>query len=301
MVTGVAEGDLTIKDEVAAWAGASDKLRDVVKWTATSFGALGALLIGTAPLSGLAKVEPTFWTFMLLALFAALALGGVGFVIWKSTSLLAPSMVTLTDVRSDDRYAGVRTLVASEPQAFLGTWGSDVESFLANRAQEYRLLAAVDQMIVREPNQADVRSLRKLRDKLVARVESLGRVSQRLLAVAQFSELSTSFNEARPKLFGGAAAVIFGIAGYLMVLAASSSEAAEAKPTTLPAMVALTPAGEVAVGPLLGPRCRSPFQALVLDGDSKGPWELLVIDPTCTAGKVNVTADQAAVLLSFQR
>jgi hypothetical protein len=297
----VAEGDLTIKDEVGAWAGASDKLRDVVKWTATSFGALGALLIGTAPLSGLAKVEPTFWTFLLLALFAALALGGVGFVIWKSTSLLAPSMVTLTDVRSDDRYAGVRTLVASEPQAFLGTWGSDVESFLANRAQEYRLLAAVDQMIVREPNQADVRSLRKLRDKLVARVESLGRVSQRLLAVAQFSELSTSFNEARPKLFGGAAAVIFGIAGYLTVLAASSSEAAEAKPTTLPAMVALTPAGEVAVGPLLGPRCRSPFQALVLDGDSKGPWELLVIDPACTAGKVNVTADQAVVQLSFQR
>jgi hypothetical protein len=67
-------------------------------------------------------------------------------------------------------------LVASEPQAFLGTWGSDVESFLANLAQEYRLLAAVDQMIVREPNQADVRSLRRLRDKLVARVESLGRV-----------------------------------------------------------------------------------------------------------------------------
>jgi hypothetical protein len=135
-------------------------------------------------------------------------------------------------------------LVASEPQAFLGTWGSDVESFLANLAQEYRLLAAVDQMIVREPNQADVRSLRRLRDKLVARVESLGRVLLRLLAVAQFAELSTSFNEARPKLFGGAAAVIVGTAGYLTVLATSSSEAAEAEQTTPPAMVALTPAGD---------------------------------------------------------
>jgi hypothetical protein len=298
-VMSLGDSDLTIKDEVAAWAGASDKLRDVVKWTATSFGALGALLVGTAPLSGVAKLQPTLQSYLLAAAFASLALAGVAYVIWKSTSLLAPSMVALTDVRSNSRYAGVRTLVASEPEAFLGTWGRDVETFLDNRAQEYRLLAEVDKMIVREANEADVRKLRELRAKLIARVESLGRVSQRLLAVAQFSELSTSFNDARPKLFGGAAAVIVGTAGYLTVLATGTQDSGNSEPSTLPALVALTAAGKDTVGQLVGARCPSPFRALVLEGGSDGPWVVLVTDPRCTSGKLSIATDDASVLLGY--
>lgn len=296
----MAEGDVTVKDEVAAWNSASDKVREVVKWIASAFGALGALLIGTAPLTGLGDVEVLSLKFVVAALFGVLAIGSVAYVVWKATSLLAPSAVTLSDVELDDEFSALRTQIAAEPSSYLGTWGTDVSTFVDNRDNEYALLSAVDTQIAQGPSASDLPKLREAHKQLVVRIEAMGRVSARLLAAAGFHDLANRFASVRKAMFQAAALTVVGVVGFVLTI--GSADAGGDEPgTKFPARVSLTKAGQKSVGPLLGSECTPPFEAVVLSGGSKGPWELLVTDARCTSGEVTVEKSDAKVLLVFDR
>jgi len=296
----VAEGDVTIKDEVAAWGGATDKIREVVKWIATSFGALGALLIGTAPLSGLSKLDVVSWRFAWVAVFGLLALGGVAYVVWRATSLLTPSTVTMVDVESGAEFSALRAAIAAEPAAYLGTWGTDVTTFVTNRDKEYTLFAAVDHAIAQSPDSAELTALREARKGLIARIESMGRISARVLAAAGFHDLATRFAAARRWMFLAAAVTVVGITGFVLAVGGAGTESSDTV-AYVPARVSLTDAGTKALGPLLGASCPQAFEALVLSGGADGPWDLLVTDEHCTSGELTVEKTDGRVLLVFDR
>lgn len=295
----MADGDLTVKDEVAAWNTASDKIREVVKWIASAFGALGALLIGTAPLSGLSAVDVVSLPFLAATLFGLIALGSVAFIVWVATSLLAPSALTLNDLDNDDNFSALKTQIAAEPSSFLGSWGTDVATFVANRDREYALLAAVDAEIAQTSNSTVLPQLRTAHTQLVARIESMGRVSSRLLAAAGFHDLATRFASARPRMFRAAAFTVVGIVGFVLTVGTAEASSDESV-TKLPARVSLTEEGAKSLGTLLGEDCAGAFEVLVLSGGSSGPWEALVTDPRCQAGVVELKKTEAKVMLTFK-
>ena len=296
----MAEGDVTVKDEVAAWSGATDKIREVVKWIATSFGALGALLIGTAPLSGLGKLDLVSWRFALVAIFGIMALGGVAYIVWKATSLLTPSTVTMVDVEGEAGFSALRVEIAAEPAAYLGTWGTDIPTFVSNRDREFALFAAVDHQIAQSPDSAALTALREARRGLLARIESMGRISARVLAVAGFHDLATKFAAARRKMFWAAAVTVVGITGFVLAVGDAGSDSSDPV-THVPAQVSLTDAGAKSLGPLLGASCPEPFEALVLSGGADGPWDLVVTDEHCSSGEMTVEKADGHVLLVFDR
>jgi hypothetical protein len=290
-------------DDVAPWTAASESLRSVVKWIAGSFGALGALLIGTAPLAGFHDSTFGVWTAWIGPIgFGALSLIGVVIVVWLATSLLTPSTVTLSAVQHENTFHVLRAQVAADPTAYLGLWGTDIDSFMENRQTEFTALANVDSQITSLPSDDPrIQGLTAARPLLLKGVEACGKVSARLLAVAAFHDLSQRFSKAKPKIFGAALLVVVGVIGFSATTPKPDKSNTATQPLPVSALIALTTEGKSTVGLGLGPACPDSFQAVVLSGGSGGPWQILVTDPRCTSGTTTLSNKQASVISVFPR
>lgn len=288
------------RDDTAPWTAASESLRSVVKWIAASFGALGALLIGTAPLSGLSNFAASEWQQWLPSIaFGAIALTAVAYIVWQATTLLTPSTITLPEVRTDKGFHTLRDIVAADPTAYLGLWGADIDTFMTNRQTEFRALSKIDEEIASLPDGDNrLQALQSARPLLLRRVAACGVVSARLLAIAAFHDLAQRFSRAKRRIFAAAAVVVVGVAGFVATTPGAASTAdGEHRPQ--PALVSLTTSGESSVRPLIGAKCPKPFKAVLLSGSAEGPWQILVASPECTAGTLELTTEQAAVLSVF--
>lgn len=211
-------------DEVSTWTGATDKLREVVKWVAAAFGTLGALLIGTTPLSDISKAE--LGGEFVVAVIAGLgALACVGWVFWMSTSLLVPTPLELVELRAD-RYAGLRHRVQQEPEDYLGSYGRSFEEFVAIRARDRQLVAHLDAKYAVEADPTKRENLLKGRVQLLASVASGGLVRSRLLAWAEFQRLREDFEKARVKMFVAAVGAAIGITVFHVAASAAVPEKA---------------------------------------------------------------------------
>lgn len=286
----------------ARWAAATDSLRSVVKWIAAAFGGLGALLIGTVPLAGLNHLDT--WTARIVPMFFGVtSLVAVGVIVWTASSLLTPSTLTLEDVRLQPQFIGLRMQVASDPTAYLGLWGSDIETFLERRATGFAALNNADRILgglaKDDPRAKTVEEARPL---LVDSVKACGEVSTGLLAIAGFHDLSHRFKGARTTIFIAAAVVVVGVVGFL-VSTHSEAGASAAGPSAVDAprlaLITLTRLGSEELGPALGPSCPRPFKAILVSGKAEGPWQLDVTDPACTNGAVSVDEQQATVMSLF--
>jgi hypothetical protein len=291
--------DTDASSDVSVWTDASENVRSVVKWIAAAFGALGAGLIGTAPLGGIADINNSVQRIVALA-FGALALAAVGYIVWKATALLTPTTLTLRMVAKQREFQALRQQIAADPTAYLGQWGSNVADFIENRDTDYRALANVDRLILTLPS-ADpfLKTLIAERPSLVERTLACGKVTRRLLAVAGFHDLSRRFSNTKVKLFVAAALVAIGVVGFITTTSLAPAAPAPVS-TVTPALVSLTSRGVSEQGSLLGSQCRNPFRAIVLSGGLNGPWELQVTDETCMHGTIIVRPDQASFMRIYQ-
>lgn len=295
-----AQAGLTLKEQVDAWGAATTQLRDVVKWIAAAFSGLGALLIGTAPLSGLGDVDPTPSKLAAPILFGLLALVAVTAIVWKATELLTPSRTTLHHVAGAPEFSDLRAEVAADSLIYLGTWATDVPGFLDAQYFEHKILKELLDRQAVEPAGERRTKLQEAIRKQEARVTSIGRYATRLLALAGFHHLSRRFNAAKPAMFAAAWTTVIGIAGFLLTVDGSDGAAAAA-PAPTPALVAITDDAPTTLTDLLGQGCPNPFEAMVLSGGTQGPWELSLDDQDCADGTLRVASDHATVLLQFHR
>lgn len=286
-----------IKDEVAAWTGATAQVREVVKWIASAFAGLGALLIGTAPLAGLPQVDPALGVVLAVLAFGVLGLSGVAHIVWRATTLLTPTMLSLAEVDSDGRFEGLRTQIDADPSAYLGSWATTLPGFIAAVDDEYAVLANIDALKSTVLNEADFDALEEAEKDIVTRIEGAGRVTRRLLAIAGFVDLNARFNAAKSSMFMAAGMVVVGMVGFLVVTG-ESKKGADPEPTQLPAMVSLMN-NRGALARTLGRDCPSTFQAVVLEGGAEGPWTLLVSDRKCRGGVISVSKEEGRVLLTY--
>ncbi|MCC3332590.1 hypothetical protein [Nocardia abscessus] len=102
-------------------------MRAVARWTVGAAAAIGALLIGTAPLAALGRLHGT-WHITAAVVGLAIALMAVCWAIWVTSDALTPPVSTLMDL--DDRemthLAGLVRLIARSPENFFGPNGTRV-------------------------------------------------------------------------------------------------------------------------------------------------------------------------------
>lgn len=279
-----------LKDEVAVWASSSDKLRDVVKWIAASFGALGALLIGTAPLGGLKSVESQ--NIAIPVISGVLALGSVGYIVWQATSLLTPDPLELSDL-VDARFTSLRQRVDTHPEDYLGSTGTTFDNFMQNRQRQRQEIAALDALMAVEADSGKRQNQRSARDQLLARLQSYNLVTRRLVAWAGFQDLHASFHSARWRMFLAAVVAALGITGFHFAAGGIGDRSYEG--ATL--VVHLTDEGVERLGPLLGPDCPRQFAGRLQSDQASGPWQLRVTEAGCRSGIIQITSAEAAVIL----
>ncbi|WP_156772292.1 hypothetical protein [Mycobacterium sp. 1245805.9] len=250
------------------------------------------------------------------------ALVAVGYIVWLATSLLTPSPITLQEVATKSRFNTLQELVAADPTAYLGLWGRDIPSFVKLRDREFEILAKLDAKIRSSSNSQELKSLTAARPLQLKVVEVCGLVSARLLAVAGFYDLARRFSDAKIRMFVAAVFVVIGIVGFVATTPSDAKATTpndgrattpnDGKATTpsddkhqaadqmaVPALVSLTSKGATEIEPVLGIGCTNPIQAVLLAGDAKGPWRLMITDDRCRNGTLTVWKEQAVVLEVF--
>ena len=248
-------------DDVAEWRASTTQIREVVKWIATAFAALGAALIGTTPLSPLASRDNSIGDLVAMCACLAAALVFVGFIVWRCTTMLVPQTTTLPTLDNDPKYGTLGEAIRADPSAFLGAWSADLTNFVQLRDDEYVVLGGLDNALgTCEPAQSA--ALSAARDKVVNRVEAMGRVSRRLLAVADYYRLRRDLDENRPYLFGAAALAAVAIATFV-VLGAASGESDGPDVDKTSAIVRFQGDSAEENQQIVGLKCPSPFDAIV--------------------------------------
>ena len=93
------------------WRSATTQVRDTIKYVVAGFAAVGAIVVGTAPLAGIGTVSGWWWAAAIAG--GALAVGGVIFAVWQASDVLLPGVATLDDV--NDREGGPNKRASSVP------------------------------------------------------------------------------------------------------------------------------------------------------------------------------------------
>jgi hypothetical protein len=244
--------------DTAVWTAASERLREVIKWVAVSFGAVGALLIGTAPLSSISQAE--FGGPLVVAVLAGVAaLSAVGLIFWQAISLLAPNPLTLSQFAPlaprpnvgeqassggraghDGRWRWVVQGMTSEQRGrltaaaaqdnvdLLGSYGKTLPDFVAAHRRAREQLAVFDEQWRRGSGTLsdDARALvLDARSKLVLTLRYSAQVRTRVLAWADYWVLADNFRMARPRMFAAALVAAVGITSFHIAAKAAAPSA----------------------------------------------------------------------------
>jgi hypothetical protein len=100
---------------------AVDDMRTTAKWIIGAVAAVGAALLGGAPLAAAGRIHG-FGHAAEAFCGLAIALAGVGWAIWHTTDALIPPVTTLTALETP-QLAELRAQIAAEPSAFFGSFG----------------------------------------------------------------------------------------------------------------------------------------------------------------------------------
>src|ERR687896_684094 len=134
-------------------------LRSTARWTIAAAGAVGALLLGGAPIAAIGKINDLGDAISAYA-GLAIALAGVGWAIWQTTEALIPRIATLAQLDDPD-------------------------------------MASLREMIIREPDEAKLRMLDQALDDARANAELADRLGNELLELIHAWKIRAAVRRAR--------------------------------------------------------------------------------------------------------
>src|ERR687896_1897825 len=132
-------------------------LRSTARWTIAAAGAVGALLLGGAPIAAIGKINDLGDAISAYA-GLAIALAGVGWAIWQTTEALIPRIATLAQLDDPD-MASLREMIIREPAAFYGPFGTSPRELRAAAALYDTAAANLAAARAREPDEAKLRTI----------------------------------------------------------------------------------------------------------------------------------------------
>lgn len=267
---------------LSPWRDAAKSIRETAKWLVTLFGGIGAVLVGTAPFTGAGDLSGD--DLITAIVFGLLALGGLTLVIWRVSDVLLPETTSLTETLTAGTLKDFRTQVSGDRWSYLGAWAETLQDFKTARDLEFATFLEVDQKL-RDPSLSDNdRAVYNAElPGLTKRLQTMELATARLLAKATYHEVRTRFIRARRWLFVGGLAAAVGIFGFLTTVTAKKDDK-ETKPAAAVSLsrratVALSAAGTERFRRFVGENCpTAAVPLIVLDGEEKGPWRVLVRD-----------------------
>lgn len=107
----------------AALDDAVTDMRATARWTIAASSAVGALLLGGAPIVAIGHLKGVLHiAFAYVGL--AIAIAGVGWAIWQTSEALIPRIHTIAQLQDPD-VAELRDFIAKDPSAFYGEFGQN--------------------------------------------------------------------------------------------------------------------------------------------------------------------------------
>jgi hypothetical protein len=187
---------------------AVDDMRSTAKWTIAAVAAVGAALIGGAPLAAVGKVHGLGSA---IEAFGGLALGlaGVGWAIWHTTDALIPPTTTLAALQTP-QLADLRAQIAADPGAFFGPFGTSTTQVKA-AVQRYDTAAAqIAVMIATETDATRQRVLAQGQADALANAAQASARLRWLLSLMHAYRVRDQLRTARLHTFAGAAVAALG-------------------------------------------------------------------------------------------
>lgn len=87
----------------ASYAAATETLRTTARWLLTAFAGVGGLLVAGLQLTGLGALSDRQLARLVVALLAiVVSLGGVGFMIWRTSQVLTDEWMSLAQLQVED-------------------------------------------------------------------------------------------------------------------------------------------------------------------------------------------------------
>lgn len=213
-------------------------MRTTAKWIIGAAAAVGAALLGGAPLAAVGKVHGVGSA---AEAFAGLVIGlaGVGWAIWHTTEALIPPATTLTTLQMP-QLAGLRAQIAADPAAFYGPFGTSVADVQA-AYQRFDVTAAhLAIMLATERDPIRQRVLAQgMADASANSTQARNRLRW-LLALAHAWRVRNLLRRARLHAFVGAAAAALGAVLFMTATTADTSNATRPGPAS-PASTATAP------------------------------------------------------------
>jgi len=287
------------------WFDAVDRYRDVAKWLVISFGAIGAVIAGTAPLTGIGEVAPDRLRYVVAG--AAIALTGTALVFAATVTVLIPRAVYRYELKAAKQgplrrslfgFGRFENLLADHPVDLLPAGITSIEQLndaIANLRRGGTALAATAcSLPLSDPARA---AHRRAADALLAAGHSHERVIADLLRIARYEKARTRFNQAVVAVLVGGLAAATGLALTLYGIGRKAASAPTPSPVLSdPARViaSLTPAGKESLKGRLGSTCDpNEIPTLLIAGDRRtGPWEIITLpERGCTSIRVTLTAE----------
>ncbi len=205
------------------WATAVDTYRSAAKWLITTFGSIGAVIAGTAPLAGIGDIHSGRMGWLLAGGVAAL--GGVTVVIVATVAVLVPQAVYGHELRPREQGWWARTfsglgrfedVLARHPEDLLPSGiesVGDLHVAMANLSIRYR--RTTNRMGMMARGDANLARAAQAAANTAAMWVTHRDALADLLMVARFEKARTRFNQALVFILIGGVATALGL-GFIL-------------------------------------------------------------------------------------
>lgn len=207
-------------------------MRATAKWIAAAAAAVGAALLGGAPIAAVGKIHGLADAVMA---YVGLAVGlfGVGWVIWHTADALIPPLTTPASLDTERQLKSLRDRIDHEPTAFYGPFGASMTDLTATIAFHQKVAANLTVALAAEQNAARQKILADALDGARLAVAAGRQRAFTLLELAHAWQVRAQLRRARLHALVGAGVAA---AGVVIFLASTSTAVAKlALPTPGPA------------------------------------------------------------------
>jgi hypothetical protein len=255
-----------------ALGAAADRIRETVKWLITAFAGVGAALIAGSQLASLGKIEGGRLAFAVACVVVGLC--ALAYAIAAAAGVITGGRVSLGDLAgaSTTDLTAVRARVNGDPALLAGytdvaDMDSEYATALGQRKADF------------EAHYGDVHDSGKALTAQLSDAKALAadQAVQRLLTVASFYTLSDAFNNARPRMFGGALVAALAIVGFAW--AAHPPEEKKEPAVASPAVVTLklSEEGKTLLATAVGEKCAKDRLRVVVLSMSGGTADVVTL------------------------
>jgi hypothetical protein len=210
-------------------------MRATAKWTIGAAAAIGALLLGGAPLAAVNKIHGTR-NVAIAATGLALALTAVAWIIRQISETLMPRVVSLAALGDPD-LADLRQLIEDEPTTFFGGFGDTPADLAAAALQHDRAAANAAYLLAREEDPARIRILEQTLADAQANAQSAHQLQRQLLEFTHAWKVRGAVRRARRHTLLAALVILIGACAFFAAAGTDNT----AKPKSGPTPTHITP------------------------------------------------------------